>query len=128
MAGWDTLENLLYAEVVQRGEEGCDVTGMRERVDACQGDLDKLMEVYGELSASEVDPGFPYQEPDELDAILSLSTAGHSEQVLPVDQTVLANRMEGAWLGRCIGCAMGKPFETRPEGKWRRIYPYQTLA
>ncbi|MFR1433722.1 MAG: ADP-ribosylglycohydrolase family protein [Acutalibacteraceae bacterium] len=114
MAGWDTLENLLYAEVVQRGEEGCDVTGMRERVDACQGDLDKLMEVYGELSASEVDPGFPYQEPDELDAILSLSTAGHSEQVLPVDQTVLTNRMEGAWLGRCIGCAMGKPFETGP--------------
>ena len=115
MAGWDTLENLLYAEVVQRGEEGCDVTGMRERVDACQGDLDKLMEVYGELSASEVDPGFPYQEPDELDDILSLSTAGHSEQVLPVDQTVLANRMEGAWLGRCISHSAAAPLEQRPQ-------------
>lgn len=111
----ETLESLLYAEVVQRGEEGCDITGFRERVAACQGNRNKLLEVYQDLSALKVRADFPYQEPNDLDEILSLSTGGDTGQSLPINQNTLSDRMEGAWLGRCIGCAMGKPFE---------IYPY----
>ncbi len=114
MAGWDTLENLLYAEAVQREEEGCNTSGFRERIAACQGQPDELMKVYQELSALKVDPRFPYKEPDDLEEILALSGADAAERVLPLDKNALPDRMEGAWLGRCIGCAMGKPFETLP--------------
>lgn len=114
MAGWDTLDNLLLEEVNERKEEGCDVSGFRERVTACGGDQDKLMEIYRELQALEVQPDFPYQEPDDLEDILALSTGGKTGRELSVDQNALADKMEGAWLGRCIGCAMGKPLETDP--------------
>lgn len=114
MAGWDSLENLLYAEVIERGEEGCDVTGYRERVAACCGDRDELMSLYRELEMLEVRPDFPYREPDDLPAILSLSGAEDLGEGRSVDKEVLEDRMEGAWLGRCIGCAMGKPLERDP--------------
>lgn len=114
MARWNSLQSLVEAEIVERREEGCDVTGFQERVAACAGDLDRLMEVYQELSALPIRPDFPYREPDELEEILAASAGKAAEIVLPVDPDTLADRMEGAWLGRCIGCAMGKPFETAP--------------
>ena len=79
----ETLESLLYAEVVQRGEEGCDITGFRERVAACQGNRNKLLEVYQDLSALKVRADFPYQEPNDLDEILSLSTGGIPDSHCP---------------------------------------------
>lgn len=114
MARWNSLQSLVEAEIVERREEGCDVTGFQERVAACGGNLDRLMEVYQELSALPVRPDFPYREPDELEEILAASSGGTDQMAAPVDPDTLADRMEGAWLGRCIGCAMGKPFETAP--------------
>ena len=34
MAGWDPLSNLLRMELIQRREEGCDVTGFEARIEA----------------------------------------------------------------------------------------------
>lgn len=113
MAGWASLEELILMEVTQRREEGCDTSGFPEKITACKSDPDKLMAVYRELCALPIQADFPYREPNELEEILALSEQGKLK-VKTLPQKILADKMEGAWLGRCVGCALGKPLEWDP--------------
>ena len=49
MAGWTTLEKLLKGEIIQREEEGCDVTGFAQRLEEAAGDNGRLNRLYDEL-------------------------------------------------------------------------------
>lgn len=111
MAGWASLEELVYQEVVQRAEEGCDTAGFRERIAGCGGDAEKLTAVYAELSALPVREDFPYTEPDGWEEIRAAAETKEDAATAPIPREELRDRMQGAWLGRCIGCALGKPFE-----------------
>ena len=51
MAGWTTLEKLLKGEIIQREEEGCDVTGFAKRLEEAAGDNGRLNRLYDELMA-----------------------------------------------------------------------------
>ncbi len=115
MAGWAPLEKLLEEEVIQRTEEGCNTTGFAGRVAAAKGDNTALMELYHQLQKLPIRGDFPYREPDDLETILSLSTGrGKDDAGIHFDKDTLADKLYGAWLGRCIGCALGKPFEKDP--------------
>ena len=46
MAGWVLLKDLVWEEIVQRSEEGCDVLGFKEKWVAAGEDKDELMKVY----------------------------------------------------------------------------------
>lgn len=113
MAIWDTLESLTRAEITQRQEEGCDVTGFSEKFQACQGNRNALNALYDELDRLSVQPSFPYNEPSALNDILALATP-RKDPGFAGSREELEDRMYGAWLGRCIGCALGKPMETYP--------------
>jgi hypothetical protein len=52
---------------------------------------------------------FPFHEPDDLDAILA--EAGSPTGLAPLDDAEYAERIRGAWFGRCAGVILGKPFE-----------------
>ncbi|MBQ8753155.1 MAG: ADP-ribosylglycohydrolase family protein [Clostridia bacterium] len=114
MPGWTTLENLIREEIVERREEGCDPVGFEARVAACGGDEQQLMAVYADLCKLTVRPDFPYNEPNELADILALATKDFPDTPAPLTGEALRNKLYGAWLGRCIGCALGKPFECGP--------------
>ena len=58
MAGWTTLEKLLKGEIIQREEEGCDVTGFAKRLEEAAGDNGRLNRLYDELI--EARGGFPF--------------------------------------------------------------------
>lgn len=114
MAGWAKLETILYDEITERGEEGCITDGFKEKVKACENDHGKLMEVYRELMSLKVDKGCPYNEPNELDDILALSEGNTENSGFKGNDGELNDRLYGAWLGRSIGCIIGKPFEWYP--------------
>jgi ADP-ribosylglycohydrolase len=57
------------------------------------------------------------KEPEELDEILA--PADPAAAVAPGDD--LAERIEGAWLGRAVGCVLGKPVEGLPREGIRAI-------
>ena len=59
MAGWTTLEKLLKGEIIQREEEGCDVTGFAQRLEEAAGDNGRLNRLYDELM--ELKPGEDFQ-------------------------------------------------------------------
>lgn len=114
MAGWDRLQELVRLEIVQKSEEGCDVTGFRERAALAGEDEGRLMALYAELQTLPVCPNYAFVEPSELEDIRALRPEG-SRSVMKddsQDEGAWRDRFYGAWLGRSAGCALGKPIES----------------
>lgn len=111
MSGWTSLDVLVKAEVVQRAEEGCDVTGFAEKVEAAGTDQELLMQLYEQLMALPIRSDFPFEEPSELEEIRAQRPEGPRMLQSTMDETAWRDKFYGAWLGRCSGCALGKPLE-----------------
>lgn len=109
MAGWTNLESLVKDEITQRMEEGCNILGFNERFEDLKKDEEKLMIFYNELMALPVNDSFDC--PNELDAIKALRPNGPRKLNITYEEKELIDKFHGAWLGRCIGCALGKPIE-----------------
>ena len=115
-AGWDSPLELTKMEVVQREYEGCvvpeaiksDLASLTEDSKDLQ---DKLTVINAELEALTPSDDFGYDQPMELDAIRALRPDG--PRILPMDLSddELKDRLHGAWTGRAVGCALGKPVE-----------------
>lgn len=114
--GWANAHELLQFELTQLEQEGFEVPpAARERLDAltpetiAQADVDVIESM---LTALPVRANFTYDEPNELDAIRALRPERKQRAfALDLDQDALLDRFHGAWLGRSVGCALGKPVE-----------------
>jgi len=126
MPNYTTLRRLVRDEIIQRKEEGCDVSGFEEELEAVlPGDWDALESLYEALDELSPAPDCPYVEPSTLDSIRAARPEGVRRMEMPRDEGTLLDRIYGAWLGRCAGCSLGKPVEG-----WRRdrIERYLQLA
>ena len=117
--------HLIRPEMVQRREEGCDISDIEPRVLATIEDESTqdhvFVELYDELIAINPDPSFPYEEPSELEAIKALRPEGPRRMEVAVSEQILRDRIYGGWLGRAAGCSLGKPVEGWPR---KRIDEY----
>lgn len=111
MAGWERLQETVRLELLQREEEGCRTGSLAEKLAAAGSEESKLMEVYRELMSLPVAEDFPYQEPSELAAIRRLRPEGPRRLAVEWTPEQWRDRFYGAWLGRSVGCALGKPLE-----------------
>ncbi|WNR43134.1 ADP-ribosylglycohydrolase family protein [Paenibacillus roseipurpureus] len=110
MAGWVGLKDLLIAEVQQRRDEACLVDGFLERIESSGDDQATLMAIYAELQA--LKPTVPnLDEPNELADIRRLRPSGPRTMDKELSPEQWSDKFYGAWLGRAIGCALGKPLE-----------------
>lgn len=111
MAGYDRLYALVLEEVNQLFEEGrvIDREAYRARINACNEDKKVLMDIYNEMQELPMREDFKYVEPSELDEIFDESDIDSlpDDEYKPID----SDYFRGAWLGRCIGCALGQPVE-----------------
>ena len=55
--------------------------------------------------------GYPWREPSDLAEIRRERPEGPRALPLRMSRTALLDRLHGAWLGRCAGCLLGKPYE-----------------
>jgi hypothetical protein len=55
---------------------------------------------------------FPFLEPSDLEGIRALRPDGPRRYEANHDGETWRNKFYGSWLGRSIGCALGKPLET----------------
>jgi ADP-ribosylglycohydrolase len=95
-------------------EEGRDSQWIKE----CLGkvDLEKagpatLADLWRRLHDAPARADFGFVEPGDLAAIGAERPPAPRQLPLSYSESELANRMLGAWLGRCCGCALGKPVE-----------------
>ncbi|MBR4744075.1 MAG: ADP-ribosylglycohydrolase family protein [Oscillospiraceae bacterium] len=66
----------------------------------------------GELENALILPDFPYDEPNELEAIRAARPAKrHELPQMTLGEDDLLRRWRGAWEGRMAGCLLGKPVE-----------------
>jgi transcriptional regulator with XRE-family HTH domain len=109
----DVQLQLLQLELDQRRQEGCDVTEIEPLVQELRqgrATMRAIEALQGRLARLELQPGYAYREPSDWEGIaaerpvsLELETGFSSEQ--------LYDRIYGGWLGRCIGCTLGRPLE-----------------
>ncbi|MDX6767597.1 MAG: ADP-ribosylglycohydrolase family protein [Candidatus Methylacidiphilales bacterium] len=127
-------------EFKQGREEGKDPAALeafRPAFEAAGKNPEALRDLLARMQALPVRPDFPYQEPDELESIRAQRPpAGPALPPLTQDADELYDRLHGAWLGRCAGCALGKPFEgmgmrgVDHDGRqpWQRLKAYLTAV
>lgn len=112
----ETLE-LLEEEISQLIQEGRNVTDeIKERFSRSkkEGTPGEIEEFYNTLEDLDKRSDYPYEEPSEIEEIRK--EAPEKEIAFPkiLDKDALYERIYGAWLGRCIGCLLGKPVEGWP--------------
>ncbi|MGF1482973.1 MAG: ADP-ribosylglycohydrolase family protein [Opitutales bacterium] len=115
MPAWTTPYHLLKEEFVQRADEGCDIPReLREdyaALDPDQPDRAAVERLYDALIALPEDETLAANEPNHLEAIRALRPEGPRDLHWSPDESELFDRLHGAWTGRCVGCALGKPVE-----------------
>lgn len=113
MIGGIPLKELVENEIIEREQEGCQVPDYSERLE--NADNSELERIYSELENLTVKCDFPFSEPEKIEDILKESTGCIYKKKPCTDG--LFDKFYGAWLGRIIGCIMGKPVEVYPYGQ-----------
>jgi len=108
----------LRDEVIQRREEGYEVQSIKPIMDEAirARSLRGIYSIFDGLAALRPLATYPYVEPLILDEIRRESSRVPKE-VVEIPESELADRIFGAWLGRCAGCLLGKPVEGWSRGK-----------
>ncbi len=117
MAGWTSPYNLLHEEFIQRRDEGCVIpSALRQRFQELHKDKDAwnyvaIDPIYDALMELEPDAALAAKEPNDLEQIRAMRPAGPRDLKWAPKDDELLDRLHGAWTGRCVGCALGKPVE-----------------
>ena len=122
MAGDPQSERLIKSEIAQRKEEGCDTSHVEESlskiVEKRPPDITRQLEtIWYELQSLPVEQGFPYEEPSDLDSIREARPQGPRDLHIELTSEAYLDKVHGAWLGRCVGCLLGKPVEGWPRDR-----------
>ena len=121
---WLSDSSSLKYELDQCTDEGRDITGLKEEIDAIVAiPAGKAREAAAGVLLDKtinlpLQADYPHVEPTDLDAIHAVAK-GIDDIAFDGD---LYDRIYGGWLGRCAGCLFGKPYEG-----WRRAKIYNLL-
>jgi len=119
MAGASSPYYLLKEEFVQRRDEGCklpsELFAAFDALDTVEDEwnLERINPIYDALMELPVDSVLQAAEPNELEAIRALRPDGPRTLGWNPSDEELVDKLHGAWTGRCVGCALGKPVEHR---------------
>jgi len=115
---WLKLAEELHIELDQAYEEGKEITGLKERIQAVQSmDIDDPLrerragELLDETMKLPIRDGYPYTEPSDLEDIQAERPSGPIAVGPAASGEQLFDKIYGAWLGRCAGCLLGQPVE-----------------
>ncbi|MCC3372396.1 ADP-ribosylglycohydrolase family protein [Cohnella sp. REN36] len=111
VAGWSTLKGIVIEEIQQKHEEGFHVHGFKEKAEQMEKESE-LQVLYEQLAELPMRDDFFYIEPSELEEIRRERPEGPRRLQDSLTSDQWKDKFYGAWLGRCIGCALGKPLES----------------
>ena len=114
MPGWDTNRALVWEEFVEAKQEGRSaeaLDALRPAFEKAGDDAEQLAAVYAALTKVALSDSFPFREPSDLAGIRAHRPVPPFQPRIQLTAKQLFDRMYGAWLGRCVGCALGKPVE-----------------
>jgi ADP-ribosylglycohydrolase len=130
----DQLRRFLRQVVDDATEQGVQTAGLHDELDGLPSNYDALSAFAQRVSSLPYREGWPYVEPDDLDAIFGEADPSRSQDRSDVVGDA-SERVRAAFLSRVCGCMLGKPFEVlvtldeiraalEPCGEWPlRDYP-----
>jgi ADP-ribosylglycohydrolase len=106
-------KDMLADEVVQRREDGYEVAELEEQIERAlaNGSDAERWQLLDRLAETHRRGDWPYEEPSQLEEIRKVLPKASSLPELKLSEEELGDRLQGAWLGRCAGCNLGKPVE-----------------
>ncbi len=113
---WETYFKQLRDEKRQCEDEGIDMSGLNAMFDAVIAMPDGALkekaadDLYQMICAAPRVEGYKYDEPSDIEGICAARPA-HEKKVVPYDESRIADQVRGAWLGRIVGCMLGKTVE-----------------
>ena len=116
MCDWDMYATHIDSELQQCIDEGLDIDELKplfEKIIAmpdCEEKTVAANELFHKLCLVEQRADYKYNEPSDLEGIKALRERSTVLQKKPT-QLMLKNKVHGAWLGRVVGCLLGKPVE-----------------
>ena len=117
---------LLVDEIAQRRESGYQVDEFVVAANRlAPDDRAGILALVDAMAAAERGP-WPWDEPDDLTDITSVLV--ERPDAGPVDRQAYPDQVGAAWLGRIIGCNLGKPVEWGDHWTVDRIAEYLQLA
>lgn len=117
MHDWELYSNNLSTEMRQCLDEGRDVAQYSDLCKAIsalpKGEArEELANVFFKIMTdAPIRADYPYEEPDDLEAIRAARPESWQEFPTPAHDDKLKDKIRGAWLGRICGCLLGKPVE-----------------
>jgi len=108
----EDFRQVIMDEIVQRKEEGYDVTEIEEKASRIESmNLSELKALLEALERCPLKPDFPYREPSNLPNIVAERSRRLEKISVKFSDEDLFDKIYGGWLGRCAGCLLGKPVE-----------------
>lgn len=128
MPGQTSWKGLYQAEYLQLEEEGYDVSSIakpdmsdiylplddekrdkRHKDDLSEAEYEKAYYKLWKVRDKGIRPDFPFVEPNDFEEIIG--DASEPPFLTPLTTDEYAERIKGAWFGRCAGVVLGKPLE-----------------
>ena len=113
-AGWEPTVGIIREEAKQLTQEGRDsrwIKNVLAHADLERADDPALADVWNRLQEAPPQSGYVFVEPNDLGEIRARRSTGKRRFPIAYSEEEFDRRMLGAWLGRCCGCALGKPVE-----------------
>jgi hypothetical protein len=109
----DVLAESLRTDIEQMAEEGHDPAALRVELEAAiaSGSADALLALQEDWWSRPSPATFPYEEPSDWPTLSAGFPDPDSHARFAGSDADLADRLHAAWLGRCVGCQLGKPLE-----------------
>ncbi len=107
----EVVAERVRAEIEMRVLQGYAVDGSRERWERARGDRAALLELGSRLRDLPLRDGWPYHEPSDLASIRNAQPDPVALPPLYLAEEEIQAKIHGAWLGRAVGCVLGKPLE-----------------
>jgi ADP-ribosylglycohydrolase len=105
------IEDRLREEIQVRQLTGQVVDGMAEKLDAARGDRQACLSIHDQLKNLPIRSNWPYHEPSDLACIRDNRPEAANLPTLYLSEIEIENKILGGWLGRIVGCILGKPLE-----------------
>ncbi len=123
---------LVRDEIIQRQLEGYDTSDIEEKLTKIEvRSQPELQELFDDLENCPKRLDFPYYEPSELEQIKADWPGQLQDIPIALSEDKLFDKLYGGWLGRCVGCVLGKPVETLNKAQieqWLRLADAYPLA
>ena len=109
---FETLKERLHGVILNKGEQGYDVSGLQEKLDKMPESFDSIMSFIDDINLIKIRGDWDYVEPNNIDEIKSNSDPTRIKtKICDIDLNDSSKRVEAAFLSSLCGCILGKPLE-----------------